>query len=54
MINGNTYFHVTPDYFYNGDEPLIFSDYASLNNFLNYSQYPCMVRMVTFNGKKQK
>ena len=40
-------FYVTPDYFYNGDEPLLFLDYKSLNNFLNYTQYPCMVRLTT-------
>ena len=46
MTNKDTFFHVTPDYFYNGDGPLVFSDYTSLNNFLNYTKYPCRVRMV--------
>ena len=39
------YFRVSPAYFSEGSEPLIFTDPINLSNFLNYSQYPCEVEI---------
>lgn len=52
MTKTKLHFHVTPEYFYNGDEPLIFADYAAVNEFLNWTKYLCMVRMVPFSLKE--
>ena len=39
------YFKVTPSYFTPDSEPLLFTDPATLSDFLNYSQYKCKVEI---------
>jgi hypothetical protein len=46
-----TKIQVTPDYFYNGAEPMSLTDYNQLNSFLNYTHYPCKV---STSQKEQK
>jgi hypothetical protein len=37
------YYYVEPNYFATSD--LVFTDAASLNNFLNYTKYSCTVKV---------
>ena len=37
------YYYVEPNYFATSD--LVFTDVASLNNFLNYTKYSCTVKV---------
>ena len=48
----NFYFKVTPSYFTDDSEPLIFTDPTTLSDFLNYSQYRCKVEIRQLNNNK--
>lgn len=42
----NKTYHVTPDYFHDQSEVLVFASAALLASFLNYSKYKCKVKTV--------
>lgn len=46
------YFKVTPSYFEEDSESLLFYSARTLNEFLNYSKYECAVEVLTLGDTK--